>query len=204
MSKTVSLPVSLREKSGKGAARETRRNKLVPGVIYGAKQPPVLIAIQPQILWAELNRSGYYTRLFQLDVDGKKELCVARDVQMHPVTDKPIHVDFLRVDPKSSIVVRVPVHFENQEKNADIKSGGILNVIMHDIDIHTPAGAIPSALSVDVSALAIGESIHLSALTLPQDVTLAGHYEAEAVLASIVAPTVKLATEGEETPATEG
>ncbi|GHU04700.1 50S ribosomal protein L25 [Alphaproteobacteria bacterium] len=192
MSTNITLSVEARERCGKGAARETRRKGLVPGVIYGLKQPPVAIAVSPKDLWAEMNRPGFYTHLFSVVLAGKAEPCLVRDVQKHPVSDKPIHVDFLRVDPSAKINVRVPVHFGNQEKSAGLKRGGVLNVVLHELELIAPAGAIPSAVVVDVADLDIGANVQVKSLVLPEGAVLASHYETDAVIATIASPTVQM------------
>ena len=191
MTKSITISVETRERSGKGAARETRRKGLIPGVIYGDKRPPVIIAIRPQILWAEMNRAGFYTHMYSVQLGDKVEMCLVRDVQKHPVSDKPIHVDFLRVDPNAKIHVRVPVHFINQEKSIGLKKGGMLNVALHEIELVASAGSIPSALIVDIGNMDIGAAVHVSSLALPEGVSLAAHNDADATVAIIAAPNVQ-------------
>jgi large subunit ribosomal protein L25 len=201
MSEVTNLDVVARPRSGKGAARETRRQGLVPGVIYGSKQAPVTISVDPRRLWAEMNKAGFRTRLFSVQVDGKNELCLVRDVQRQPVNDQPVHVDFLRVDPESKIHVRVPVHFANQDKSPGLKRGGVLNVVEHEIELFVAAGNIPKQVVIDVSNLDIGDSVHLTNADLPAGATLEKH-EQGATVATIAAPSVTPAGgEGEAAPA---
>jgi large subunit ribosomal protein L25 len=192
MSEVTNLNVEARDRAGKGAARETRRQGLVPGVIYGNKQTPVSIAINPRVLWAEMNKSGFLTRLFDINIGGKTERVLCRDVQCHPVSDQPLHVDFLRVSAESKVHVHVPVHFSNQDKSTGLKRGGVLNVVSHELEVIAPANAIPSQLVVDLTGLDIGASIHLSAIKLPEGVTVVTH-EKNQTIATIAAPTVALA-----------
>jgi large subunit ribosomal protein L25 len=194
MSDHTTLNVVVRERAGKGAARATRRQGMVPGVIYGNKQASVSIAINPRDLWAEMNKPGFLTRLFDVTVDGKAEQVLCRDVQRHPVNEKPLHVDFLRVGAESTVHVRVPVHFTNQERSPGIKRGGVLNVVAHEIEVIAAVIAIPSALVVDLTGLDIGASVHLSEITLPAGVTAVSH-ERDLTIATIAAPTVHTSAE---------
>jgi large subunit ribosomal protein L25 len=189
MSEITTLNVEARDRAGKGAARETRRQGFVPGVIYGNKQSPVSIALNPRMLWAEMNKPGFRTRLFDISVGGTVERVLCRDVQRHPVNDMPLHVDFLRVSAESKVHIRVPVHFINQDKSTGLKRGGVLNVVSHELEIIAPANAIPSALTIDLTGLDIGTSVHLSAVTLPDGVTVVTH-EKNQTIATIAAPTV--------------
>lgn len=196
MSEITTISVEARDRAGKGAARETRRQGFVPGVIYGNKQTPVSIAVNPRVLWAEMNKPGFLTRLFDISVGDKTERVLCRDVQCHPVSDQPLHVDFLRVSAESKVHVHVPVHFSNQDKSTGIKKGGVLNVVSHELEIIAPANAIPGALMVDLTGLDIGTSIHLSAIKLPEGVSVVTH-EKNQTIATIAAPTVATAAETE-------
>ncbi len=198
MSVVTTISVVARDRAGKGAARATRRQGLVPGVIYGNKQSPVTFAIDPRLLWAEMNKPGFLTRLFDISIEGRTERALCRDIQRHPVTDQPVHVDFLRVSAESKVHVHVPVHFSNQDKSTGIKRGGVLNVVLHEIEIVAAADAIPSELVIDLTGLDIGASIHLSQVQLPAGVTAVSH-EKDATVATIAAPTVAPAAETEAT-----
>jgi large subunit ribosomal protein L25 len=197
MSEITSISVEARDRAGKGAARETRRQGLVPGVIYGNKQTPVSIALNPRVLWAEMNKPGFLTRLFDITVSGKTERVLCRDVQCHPVSDQPLHVDFLRVSAESKVHVHVPVHFANQDKSTGLKRGGVLNVVAHELEVVAPANAIPSELVVDLTGLDIGTSVHLSAIKLPDGVSVVTH-EKNQTIATIAAPTVASAADAAE------
>lgn len=189
MSEVTVLDVEARERSGKGAARDTRRKGLVPGVIYGNKQTPLSIALEPRRLLVEMNKPGFFSRLFKVQAGGKAELCLVRDVQRHPVSDQPLHVDFLRVSVDSKVHVKVPVHFINQESAPGLKQGGVLNVVEHELELIAPAGNIPAALVVDLAGLEIGASIHAGILALSEGVSLVSH-DPEMTIAAILAPTV--------------
>jgi large subunit ribosomal protein L25 len=202
MSEITTLSANGRDRAGKGGARATRREGLVPAVIYGNKQPPLSIALDPRRLWVEMNRPGLHSRLFDVAVEGTVERVLCRDIQRHKVSGQPLHVDFLRVSAESKVHVRVVVHFINQDQSPGLKKGGVLNVVAHELEIIAPATAIPSALTVDLSGLEIGASIHLSAVVLPEGVTAASH-EKGATVATIAAPTVAQ-TAGEAATAGEG
>ncbi|SDH07429.1 50S ribosomal protein L25/general stress protein Ctc [Roseospirillum parvum] len=171
MSKDVSkLPVQERDRAGKGAARATRREGLVPGVIYGDKKPPQLISMEPKYLIAAMHRPGFNTQVFELDLAGKKHRVMAQDVQMHPVTDQPIHIDFLRIGADTEVTVHVPVHFLNEDQSPGIKRGGVLNVVRHEVVMIGKPANLPEQLEVDLTGLDVNETIHFSAITVPDGV----------------------------------
>ncbi len=195
MSEVTSLSAEARDRAGKGGARATRRDGLVPGVIYGAKQSPVSIAVSPRDLWVQMNTPGLYSRLFDVTVGGKTERVLCRDIQKHKVSGQPLNVDFLRVSGDAKVHVKVSVHFVNQDKSPGLKKGGVLNIVAHELEIVAPGDAIPEEIVVDLAGLEIGASIHLSNLTLPKGAAVVTH-EKDATIATIAAPTVSLATEG--------
>jgi large subunit ribosomal protein L25 len=189
MSEVVTLSAETRDRAGKGGARATRRDGLVPGVIYGNKQAPLSIAIQPRALWAQMNTPGLRSRLFDIAVNGTVERALCRDIQKHKVSGQPLHVDFLRVSADAKVHVKVAVHFTNQDKSPGLKRGGVLNIVAHELEIIAPASDITSELVVDLSGLEIGTSIHLSTLNLPEGVSVVTH-EKDATIATIASPTV--------------
>lgn len=201
MSDITVLSANGRDRAGKGGARATRREGLVPAVIYGNKQAPVSIALDPRRLWVEMNRPGLHSRLFDISVGSAVERVLCRDIQRHKVSGMPLHVDFLRVSAESRVHVKVAVHFSNQDKSPGLKRGGVLNVVWHEIEIIAPANEIPSELVIDLAGLEIGTSIHLSALKLPEGVTAVSH-EKDATIATIAAPTVSAGTAAEGDSAT--
>jgi large subunit ribosomal protein L25 len=171
MADVQSLSATLRDRAGKGAARQSRRDGQVPGVVYGAKQDPLLIQMQPQDLMRELRKTGFFTRVFDLKVGDKgTEHVLPRDVQFDPVSDKPIHVDFLRVSDTATIHVMVPVVFKNEGASPGLKRGGVLNVVRHEIGFVCRVNAIPHAIEVDLTGRDIGDSIHISTIKLPDGV----------------------------------
>ena len=164
------LKAEAREGVGKGSARLVRRNGKIPAVIYGDKQPPLPIAVDYKELYYKIHGGGFMTTIATIDVDGKKVQVLPKDYQLDPVRDVPLHVDFLRVGKDTIVTVNVPVHFVNEEKSPGIKRGGVLNVVRHEVEFHCPANAIPDFITVDLAGTDIGDSIHISAVTLPQGV----------------------------------
>jgi large subunit ribosomal protein L25 len=180
-----------RGRGGKGPARATRRAGRVPGVLYGEKEPPQLISVEPRELITEMSRPGFFARLIEVELaDGAepvKHRALPRDVQLDPVTDRPLHVDFLRVGKDTPIRVAVPVVFANQANSPGLKRGGILNIVRHDIELICLADHIPERITVDLEGLEIGDSIHIHTVKLPEGVrpTIARDF----TVASIAAPT---------------
>src|SRR5471030_2321406 len=189
MAETTKVVAKLRDRAGKGGARSSRRDGLIPAVIYGDKQPPQMIAVEPKSIERELHKEGYFNHTLKIDVDGKSVDVLPRDVQVDPVTDKPLHLDFLRVGSDSVITVQVPVHFRNEAAAPGIKRGGVLNIVMHEITVRTKAIAIPEYCEVDLTGLEIGHSVHLSALKVPEGVRTVTR-DKDPTVASIAAPTV--------------
>ncbi len=158
-----------REKAGKGSARAARRNGLVPAVIYGAKEPPRLINLRRNALIAILNRGGFLSHQFEIKLpDGKSERVLPRDVQFHPVTDMPIHVDFLRLSKGTRVEVEVPVQFVNEREAPGIRRGGVLTIVRHEIELSVPADNIPEFIEVDLTGLDIGDAVKISSVKLPE------------------------------------
>lgn len=199
MSDLISLPAQKRERAGKGAARAVRKQGLVPGVIYGDKQPPVLIQMDPRPLLAQLNKPGFYTHQYELDVDGEKFRVMPQDVQYHVVTDAPQHVDFLRIGANSTVTTEVPVQFINQEKSPGLKRGGVLNIVRHSIEVTAKADALPESLVVDLMGVDLNDTIHSSAITFPAGVKPTIQ-DRDFTVATVVAPSglKSEAAEGEE------
>src|SRR6478735_7237632 len=189
MTETTKVVAKTRDRAGKGGARSSRREGLIPAVIYGDKQPPVMIAVQPRTIERELHREGYFNHRMTIDVDGTPYQVLPRDVQVDPVTDKPLHLDFLRIGPESIITVQVPVHFRNEAAAPGIKRGGVLNIVLHEITVRTKADTIPEYFEVDLTGLEIGHSIHLSTISVPEGVRVVSR-DKDATVASIAAPTV--------------
>jgi large subunit ribosomal protein L25 len=201
MVEVSTIAAERRERAGKGPARAARRAGRVPGVIYGAKKDPAMVTLDPRELDRELNTGGFMATIYDVQIEQDKERVLPRDVQFDPVTDRPIHVDFLRVSATTSVTVQVPVNFLNEEECPGLKRGGLLNVVRHEIEMICRADAIPSAVEVDLTGLDIGDSIHISMISLPDGVapTIT---DRDFTVATIAAPTVaqeaEEAEEGEE------
>lgn len=196
---TYELKAEARERVGKGSARELRRNGFIPAVIYGDKQAPVSIAINTNEVTKRIHAGGFMTTVATIDVDGKKYKVLPKDYQLDPVRDFTMHVDFLRVSGNTQVTVEIPVHFINEEKSPGLKVGGVLNIVRHEVEVHCPADAIPEFFTVDLSGHKIGDSIHISEVTLPKGVTPV-IADRDFTIATIVAPAAGIdeaAAEGE-------
>ena len=170
MSETYELKAEAREQVGKGSARAVRRNGQIPAVIYGDKQPPLAITLSWKDVYYKIHGGGFLTTVATIDVGGKKIQVLPKDFQLDPVSDSPMHVDFLRVGKNTEVNVQVPVHFINEEKSPGIKRGGTLNIVRHEVEFHCPANAIPEFITVDLEGTDIGDSLHISAVKLPKGV----------------------------------
>ncbi len=205
MSDIENLAAEPKERAGKGAARAARRDGRVPAVIYGAKKPPVMVTLDNLELQRAIRGGGFFTTLFDVKVNGGSERVLARDLQQHPVSERPLHVDFLRVSTSTVVVVEVPVHFINDEESPGIKRGGVLNVVRHELELSCRADAIPNEIEVDLTGLDIGDSVHISQIALPDGVTPT-ITDRDFTVASIAAPSVvkEEAAEEAEGEAVEG
>ena len=188
MSEAMKLAAGLRERAGKGASRAVRLTGRVPAVIYGDKQAPVTIHVPEKELTKLLHTGHFMNSVVELDLDGATHRTLPRDVQFHVVSDRPIHVDFLRLAVGGSIAVEVPVHFTDEDKSPGMKRGGTLNIVRHEVELNCPSDAIPDQLDFSLAGLDIGASIHISAITLPQGVT-AVITDRDFTIATLVAPS---------------
>lgn len=172
MSTVSELKATTRARAGKGVARSTRRDGRVPAVIYGDKKTPETITVDYNDLWRLILRGRFLTSVFDLDIDGGKQRLrvLPRAVQLDPVKDIPLHVDFQRIGADGRIKVNVPVRFFNEGLSPGIKKGGVLNVVRHVVEVTCPADAIPEAFEVDLAGVDIARSIHISAVNLPEGV----------------------------------
>ncbi len=183
---TYELKAEARERVGKGSARELRRNGLIPAVIYGDKQAPIAIALNTNEVTKRIHAGGFMTTVATIEVDGKKYKVLPKDYQLDPVRDFTMHVDFLRVSGNTQVSVEIPVHFTNEAKSPGLKVGGVLNIVRHQVEVHCPADAIPEFFDIDLSGKKIGDSIHISEVTLPKGVTPV--IDRDFTIATIVAP----------------
>jgi large subunit ribosomal protein L25 len=168
MPEILSLSAAPRPRTGKGATRATRRAGRVPAIVYGDGKEPVAISLEPRELARMLARPGLFATLVDINVDGASLRTLPRDVQYHPVSDAPLHVDFMRVGAGAQVTVTVPVVFINHERSAGLRRGGILNIVRHGIEMICSVDNIPDRLVVDLDGLDIGDSIHIGAVTMPE------------------------------------
>ena len=170
MSDTYVLEGQLRDRVGKGASRELRRNKMVPAVIYGDKKDPLPIALPYKELSMKLHGGGFMTTIATIEINGEKHKVLPKDYQLDPVRDFVDHVDFLRISKNTVVTVEIPVHFENEEDCPGLKKGGVLNIVRHAVEVNCPADSIPDSFSIDLLPFDLGDSINISSVTLPEGV----------------------------------
>ena len=188
----------VRERVGTGGARELRREGRLPAIIYGANQDPLAISLDPRDVNKGLVAGSFFSTVFDIDIGSDKaERVLPRDVQFHPVTDRPQHVDFLRVTGETKINVEVAVVFQNEELSPGLKRGGVLNVVRHTIEIVCAVSIIPDRFEIDLTGTDIGDSIHVSSITMPDGVESA-ITDRDFTIATVSAPTVMEEPEVEE------
>lgn len=195
MSETLTLSAETRDRAGKGASRALRREGRTPAVIYGGNEAPVAIHLEEKALNKALSTGHFFNSVVELTVDGQTLRTLPKDVAFHPVSDRPLHADFFRISKDSVIHVDVPVVFINEEKSPGLKKGGILNVVRHELEMICSPDSIPDDIIVDVSGYEVGDSIHISAVTLPAGVKPA--IDRDFTIATIVAPSAMKSGEGE-------
>lgn len=194
MTKHYALSAEKRERAGKGVARELRRENKIPAVIYGDAKEPENIALPIKEVTMEYHKGHMFTNLCDLTVDGKKQQVLVRDVQLHPVTDNVLHVDFIRVSAKTTIVVHVPVHFTGHEECPGLKAKGTLNVVRHDVELVCRATDIPEQIEIDLSKFEIGDAIKIGGVKLPNG-TKPAIADRDFTIATIVPPRLLLEEE---------
>ena len=170
MAEALELKAWTRARTGKGGARASRREGRIPGILYGDKTTPQTIDVDYKAITQQLHTGHFQSTIFMLDLDGAKTRVIPRHVQLDPIRDFPIHVDFMRVGEHSLVTVDVPVRFLNEAASPGIKRGGILNIVRHEIQVRCPADAIPEHFDVDLTGLEIGDCVHISAIALPEGV----------------------------------
>ncbi len=171
MSGLTPLKATARPRAGKGAARQARREGQVPAVIYGDNKPAETISIESNTLWKQVLKGHFTSTAFNLDVDGKNHIVLARDLQLDPVKDFPLHVDFQRVGKDGIIRVAIPVRFVNEALSPGLKRGGVLNIVRHEVEFYAHYDRIPQFIEANLEGLEIGRSVHISAITLPDGIT---------------------------------
>ena len=202
MSDQLTLPAEARDRAGKGASRALRRDGRVPAVVYGEKKEPLSIHVEEKLLTRMLHTGHFMNSVVMIDFAGKPQRTLPKAVDFHPVTSRPIHVDFLRIGEHTKVHVAVPVRFDNEEASPGLKRGGVLNVVSHELEIVCDAASIPNEIHIALDGLDIGDSVHISSVKLPEGVTPANQDE-DFTVATIVAPSAMKAEEEETAPAGE-
>lgn len=204
MSEQLTLTAETRERAGKGASRAHRRTGRVPAVIYGAGEAPSSIHLEEKVLVKMMSGGHFMNSVVMVEVGGRPNRTLPKAVQFHPVTDRPIHVDFLRIGEHSKVTVSVPLVFTDEDQSPGLEAGGVLNIVAHDLEISVDAAHIPGEISVSLAGLDIGGSIHLSQIALPGGAVATAN-DPETTIATLVAPSAMLAeaAEEEETPAAD-
>ncbi len=211
MSEQLTLSAETRERVGKGASRALRREGRVPAVIYGNKQDPVSIHLEEKALMKALMTGHFMNSVVMIEGAGKSAIrTLPKDVTFDVVTDRPVHVDFLRISAHATVTVAVPVVFLNEEAAPGLKKGGVLNVVRHELELVCDASSIPDQIEIDVTGMEVGDSLHISAVTLPKGVESA-ITDRDFTIATVVAPSALKSEEGDttteaaadEVPATE-
>ncbi len=204
MSTENTLKAQARERVGKGASRELRRNNMVPAVIYGDNKDPLPIALDRKEMTTRLMSGGFMITVFEVEVNGETHRVLAKDYQLHPVKDFLMHIDFFRITKGATLVVEVPVLFENEDDSQGISRGGVLNVVRHTIEVECRASAIPENIVANLAGLDIGDSLNISDISLPDGVVPTIE-DRDFTIATIAAPAVlgEEPSDDDEAPETE-
>ena len=198
MSDALTLPAETRERAGKGASRALRREGRVPAVIYGGKDEPIMIHVEAKELVRQLMTGHFMNSIVTLELGGKSVRTLPKDVTFHPVSDRPIHVDFLRLGKNAKVDVAVPVVFVNEAASPGLKKGGVLNIVRHELELVCEADKIPSEVEIDVTGKDVGDSIHISEVTLPEG-SASAITDRDFTIATLVAPSALKSSEGDTT-----
>jgi large subunit ribosomal protein L25 len=196
MSEQLTLPAEARDRAGKGASRALRRDGRVPAVVYGEKKEPLSIHIEEKLLSKMLSTGHFMNTVVMIDFKGKPHRTLPKAIDFHPVTSRPIHVDFLRIGEHTKVTVAVPVRFDNEDESPGITRGGVLNVVQHELELVCDAAHIPNEIHIPLDGLDIGDSVHISDVKLPEGVTPSNTDE-DFTVATIVAPSAMKAEEEE-------
>ena len=203
MSDALILPAEARERAGKGASRALRREGRVPAVIYGGKEEPTLIHVESKELVKQLMTGHFMNSIVEIELDGDTMRTLPKDVALDPVTDRPVHADFLRMVKGGKIEVDVPVVFINEEASPGLKKGGVLNVVRHELELICENDKIPSEIVIDVTGKEVGDSIHISEVELPEG-SESAITDRDFTIATLVAPSALKKAEDEAAEGEEG
>ena len=193
----VPISVEVREKTGKGATQILKKSGRVPGVIYGNEITPVHVSLDQIDLKKQLQQPGFFSRIFEIETAGTKHQVLARDLKLDPVSDRPIHIDFMRFSKRTVLTIDISVKFKNDSESPGLKRGGVLNVVRHTVELRCRPDVIPDILEADLSGLEIGDSIHISAINLPEGVTPVIS-DRDFTIATIAAPTIVIEETAED------
>ena len=200
MSEQLTLPAEPRERAGKGASRALRREGRVPAVVYGDKQEPLSVHVEEKLLAKMLSTGHFMNSVVMVEVGGEPNRTLPKDVQFHPVTSRPIHVDFLRIGEHSQVHVNVPARFVDEEQAPGLKRGGVLNVVRHELELVCDAAKIPDEIVISLTGLEIGDAVHISNVSLPEG-SKSAIDDRDFTIATVVAPSAMKSTEEEEAEA---
>lgn len=200
MSDALNLPAEARERAGKGASRAIRREGRTPAVIYGGKEEPTMIHVEQKELVKLLMTGHFMNSIVNIEIGGKTVRTLPKDVAFHPVTDRPLHVDFLRMTGDSMVEVQVPVVFVNEDASPGLKKGGVLNIVRHELELLCPNADIPDEIQIDVTGKDVGDAIHISEVTLPKGVKSV-ITDRDFTIATLVAPSALKSSDGDTTTA---
>ena len=196
MSEQLMLPAETRDRAGKGASRALRRDGRVPAVVYGQNKDALSIHVEEKLLSKMLSTGHFMNSVVMVEVAGKPTRTLPKAVDFHPVTSRPVHVDFLRISEHTKVTVAVPVRFDNEEASPGLKRGGVLNVVQHELQIVCDAAHIPDEIHIPLDGLEIGDTVHISQVKLPDGVKPANEDE-DFTVATVVAPSAMKAEEEE-------
>jgi large subunit ribosomal protein L25 len=197
MSEQLTLPAEARDRAGKGASRALRREGRVPAVVYGEKQEPFSIHVEEKLLSKMLSSGHFMNSVVMIDAGGQSHRTLPKAIDFHPVTSRPIHVDFLRIGEHSQVAVNVPVRFDDEESSPGIKRGGVLNVVRHELELVCDAASIPDEIHISLNGLDIGDSIHISSVQLPEG-SKSAIEDRDFTIATVVAPSAMKSEEEDE------
>ncbi len=196
MSEQLTLSAETREGVGKGASRALRNSGRIPAVIYGNNKDPEAIHVEEKALVKALMSGHFFNATIEVSVGKGVTTTLAKDVAFHPVTDRPLHVDFFRISKDSKVTVEVPVTFINEDASPGLKKGGVLNIVRHGIELICDANHIPEQIDIDMTGYDVGDSVHISAVKLPSDVTVT-ITDRDFTIATVVAPSALKSSEGD-------
>jgi large subunit ribosomal protein L25 len=201
MSDQLTLSAETRDRAGKGASRHLRRQGRIPAVIYGNNESPLGVHVEEKLLMKALMTGHFMNSVVMIDVGGKQVRTLPKDVQFHPVSDRPLHADFLRISEHAKVHVEVPVHFTDEALSPGIKRGGVLNVVRHELELICDAAMIPDEIEISLAGREVGDSIHISSVTLPEG-SESAITDRDFTIATIIAPSALKSSEG-DTASTE-